>query len=153
MEWKLNECIVKFNQKDIQSRNCSPGFGIPRSNRRSGKGSRVSERDWGLARGGRVSWDILRRKEYLVDTPVFTYCSSWIFHFLQIEGKTLHQQKDGNSLYCDAHFFAVVWKQTCNTLDVYLCPQNKSKGYRARKVAVGLIAEVIWWVSDLKVER
>lgn len=29
------------------------------------------------------------------------YCASWIVCFLQIEGETLHQQKDHNSLYCN----------------------------------------------------
>lgn len=36
------------------------------------------------------------------------YCVSEIF-FLQIESKSLHQQKDYNSLYCDTCFIAMVW--------------------------------------------
>lgn len=48
-----------------------------------------------------------------------------ILHFiasqvLQIECKALHQQKDYDSLYCDAHFNAEAWNQTCNISEVCL---------------------------------
>ena len=44
----------------------------------------------------------------------FTFCTTQMLHFLQIEGKTFHWQKDGNLLYCDTHFIAVAWNQTHN---------------------------------------
>ena len=31
-----------------------------------------------------------------------------VSNFLQVEGNTLHQQKDYSSLYCDSHFIVVV---------------------------------------------
>lgn len=40
--------------------------------------------------------------------------------FLQSEGKTLHQQKDYDSLYCDSHFIEVVWKWNRNISEVCL---------------------------------
>ena len=45
--------------------------------------------------------------------------------FLQIEGKTLHQQKDYDSLYCHVGFMAGgewgwVWNWTCNIFEVCL---------------------------------
>lgn len=47
-------------------------------------------------------------------------CSSQILRFLQIENKTLHQQKDSDSLYCNPHFIEGVWKQTCSISKVCL---------------------------------
>lgn len=35
------------------------------------------------------------------------YCASQVFHFLQIEGKTLHQQKEYDLFYFDARFIVV----------------------------------------------
>lgn len=32
--------------------------------------------------------------------------------FIQLEGKTLHWQKNYDSLYGDTHFIAVVWNET-----------------------------------------
>lgn len=40
----------------------------------------------------------------------FTYCTSQILHFfLQIEGRSLHQQNDYDFLYCNTCFIVVVW--------------------------------------------
>ena len=49
--------------------------------------------------------------------------------FLQIEGKTLHQQKDYNLLYCDTVFTAVVWYQTYNIFEIFLCVLNDETLY------------------------
>ena len=45
------------------------------------------------------------------------YCASQILCFLQIEGKTLHQQKDYNSFYQNTHFIAFLtlfWYLLCS---------------------------------------
>lgn len=39
---------------------------------------------------------------------------------LQIEGKTLHQQKDYNLLYCHTGFIVVMWNQTLNMSEIFL---------------------------------
>ena len=39
---------------------------------------------------------------------------------LQTQGKTLHHQKDYNSLYCITRFIAVVWPRTRNIAEVCL---------------------------------
>ena len=43
-----------------------------------------------------------------------------MLHVLQIEGKTLHQQKDYDLLYCDSSFLAGVWNQTHSIFEVCL---------------------------------
>lgn len=40
--------------------------------------------------------------------------------FLQTEGKTLHQQKVYDLIYCDIYFIAVFWKRTNNIFEVCL---------------------------------
>lgn len=42
------------------------------------------------------------------------------FFFKQIEGKTLHKQRNYNLLYCDNHFMVVVWNQTYSISEVCL---------------------------------
>ena len=48
------------------------------------------------------------------------YCAPqlgfFVFFFLQNEGKTLHQQKDCNLLYCHICFIAAVWKKPAKSL-------------------------------------
>lgn len=43
------------------------------------------------------------------------------FFFLQTEGKTLHHQKDYDSLCCDAYFVTVVWNQNGSISKTCLC--------------------------------
>ena len=44
-----------------------------------------------------------------------------MFHLLQTEDNNiLHQQKDYDLLYCNTHFDAVIWNQTCDISEVYL---------------------------------
>ena len=51
-----------------------------------------------------------------------------MLHFLQTEGKTLHQQKDYDSLYCDTEFIVVVWNQNCSISEVCLYLFQAKKG-------------------------
>ena len=44
------------------------------------------------------------------------YCFSQVLHFLQVEGKILHRQKENDSFYCNTHLITVVWNQTCKYL-------------------------------------
>lgn len=44
----------------------------------------------------------------------FTILSFTEVHFLQIESKTNHQQKDYESFYCNTHFIVVIWNGTHN---------------------------------------
>lgn len=43
-----------------------------------------------------------------------------MFHFLDIEDKILHQQKDYDSLYSDSCFIVMVWNQTLNVSEACL---------------------------------
>lgn len=62
------------------------------------------------------------------------YCTAQILHFLQIEDKTLQQQKDYyNLLYCDTRFIAVVWNWTLNISEICLymllsCIEKNDRG-------------------------
>lgn len=40
--------------------------------------------------------------------------------FLQIEGTTVHQQNNYDSLSCDTQFIAMVWNQTCSISELCL---------------------------------
>ena len=53
-----------------------------------------------------------RGRVYEEDTIADIVCFIVLLFFLQIEGKTLHQQKDYNFLYFNIHSIVVVWKQT-----------------------------------------
>lgn len=76
----------------------------------------------------RVTWGALKSKKSLgvVSTRRHTlfYCAwryaSQMLCVLQIEGKTFHQHKDYDSLYCDTNFIVVVWNQTGNISEVCL---------------------------------
>lgn len=45
-------------------------------------------------------------------------CLTDVAFFLQIEGKTFHQQKDYDLPYCNSWFSAVVWDQTCSISNI-----------------------------------
>ena len=51
----------------------------------------------------------------------FAFHAAQTLPFEQIEGKTLHQQKDDISLYCDTCFIVVLWNQTRNFSKACLC--------------------------------
>lgn len=64
----------------------------------------------------------LRPKLRITDTArVIALCLiAQLAHFLWNEGKTLHQQRDYNSLYCNIGFIALVWTWTHNIFKVCL---------------------------------
>ena len=49
-----------------------------------------------------------------------------MLRYLEIEGKTLHQQKDYDLLHCDTHFIAEVWNHSVS--EVCLDWVQMSKG-------------------------
>lgn len=58
-----------------------------------------------------------------------------MLQFLQIKGKSLHQQKYFYSPYCDSLFIVVVWDPRLSFSEVWVQPSWKHHGF-AREVSV-----------------
>nr|KAF6495781.1 hypothetical protein HJG63_010163 [Rousettus aegyptiacus] len=71
---------------------------------------------------------ISQKTDLIMKPPV--YSLPWLpnalrcCNFLQIEGKTLCQQKDYNLPYFDANFIAVVWNQAYNISKICITQHN-----------------------------
>ena len=60
------------------------------------------------------------------------HCASQMFVFVLFffnKGKTLHQQKHCNSLYCNTCFTAMVWHRTCSASKVWPYPSATQTFY------------------------
>lgn len=68
---------------------------------------------WITVKKGTGCWITVKKRTNAGTSSYCTslYCAS---HFLQIEGKTTHQQIGDSSFHCSTHSVVLVWKQTHN---------------------------------------
>lgn len=70
--------------------------------------------------------------------PRLLYCASQMWWFLQIEGKSFHQQKHYNSLYCNTCFTGVIWNWTHNISEECLYRLMDGISEDLRRMPLGL---------------